>query len=102
MCLACSLDWEHRSLYADGVGLCLNGRLVSEAYAIIAGDMAEIGVVTDEKYQGQDLGTIVSAFMLEYCSRKNLQPIWCCYVSNKASRAIAKNSDFKRIVDSFF
>jgi RimJ/RimL family protein N-acetyltransferase len=52
-------------------------------------------VVTDEGYRGRNLGTIVCAFMVEYCCHRNLEPIWSCMASNPASASIARKLEFE-------
>ncbi|MBA3817056.1 MAG: GNAT family N-acetyltransferase, partial [Parachlamydiaceae bacterium] len=66
---------ERDRFFSNGVGFCLTdqGRIVSESYGLIAADKAEIGVVTDPSYYGQNLGTCICAIMLEYCYEHNIE-----------------------------
>lgn len=88
-------DMDHFS--ANGMGFCLRdqGKIISESYGLIAENKAEIGVVTDEHYRGQNLGTYVCAIMLDYCYKNNIEPFWTCNVDNPASAAIARKLGFK-------
>ena len=83
--------------FANGAGFCLSdqGKILSESYGLIADGMAEIGVVTDESYRGQNLGTIVCAVMLEDCYQHNLEPFWNCKASNSASASVARKLAFE-------
>jgi hypothetical protein len=79
-------------------GVCLsdeNGLVISESYALISTGKAEIGVVTDENYRGKNLGTIVCAFVLDYCYTQDLKPFWSCDLINPASSSIAKKLGFE-------
>lgn len=93
--LNCYGDNEH--FFANGMGFCLldQGVITSESYGLIANGKAEIAVVTDQKYRGQSLGTIICAIMLDYCYENNLEPCWNCDVGNPASAAIAKKLGFE-------
>lgn len=88
--------------FRNGIGFCLidQGKIVTESYAIIAGETAEIGIVTDSAYRGQNLGTLICAMTLDYCYKNNIAPIWNCDVHNVASAAIAKKLGFE--VDSHY
>ena len=83
--------------HAHGIGYCLTyqGNVIAESYGLIARGKTEIGVVTDENYRGQNLGTIISAFMLDYCAQHNIEPIWSCNLENPASASVAKKLGFK-------
>ena len=86
--------------FKNGVGFCLTdqGKIVSESYAIVAGDLAEIGVVTDEAYRGQNLGTCICAQTLDYCYQRQIDPVWNCDINNFGSVAIAKKLGFQEDV----
>ena len=83
--------------FRNGIGFCLTdqGKIASESYAIVAEDLAEIGVITGEDYRGQNLGTCICARTLDYCYKHNLDPIWNCDVKNLASVGIAKKLGFQ-------
>jgi RimJ/RimL family protein N-acetyltransferase len=93
--LSCYGDNDH--FFANGIGFCLldQGKIISESYGLIANGKAEIGVITDEKYRGQNLGTIICAIMLDYCYKNGLEPYWNCDVCNPASTAVAKKLGFE-------
>jgi|GEM_PF-6895821 len=80
----------------DGKGFCLidNHKVIAESYGLEVRGKAEIGVVTADEYRGQNLGTIITAYILEYCHQKNLQPMWSCNLDNPASLAIALKHGF--------
>lgn len=77
-------------------GFCLidKHKVIAESYGLKVRGKAEIGVVTSEEYRGHNLGTIITAYMLEYCSQNNLQPMWSCNLDNPASLAIALKLGF--------
>ena len=90
--------------YAFGNGFCLldQGKVASESYGIIGRGIAEIAIITDENYRGQNLGTMVCAFMVDYCERQGVQAFWSCNVHNPASAAIAKKLGFEEDCKYFF
>lgn len=90
--------------FANGMGFCLidQGKIVSEAYVLIAADKAEIGVVTNPNYCGQNLGTTICAIMLDYCYEHNIEPFWSCNADSPASAAIAKKLGFEEDCRYFF
>ena len=100
--LSCYGDADH--FFTNGRGFCLvdQGKIISEAYGIIAAGKAEIGVVTDEKYRGQNLGTSICAVMLDYCCKNDIEPFWSCNANNPASVAIAKKLGFEESCKYFF
>jgi RimJ/RimL family protein N-acetyltransferase len=87
---------KHR-FYFNGKGFCIvrQGKVLSESYGLIARDNVEIGVVTDENHRGQNLGTMICAFMLSHCYEHGLEPFWSCDAANAASASIAKKLGFK-------
>lgn len=95
---------DQEQFFAEGMGFCVLDRdqVISESYGLISDGMAEIVVATSEKYRGQNLGTVVCAFMLDYCYSHNLEPIWSCDVTNPASAAIAKKLGFEKECDYLF
>jgi RimJ/RimL family protein N-acetyltransferase len=95
---------ESDRFFSNGMGFCLTdqGKIVSESYGLIASDKAEIGVVTDPSYRGQNLGTCICAIMLEYCYERNIEPFWSCNTDNSASAAIAKKLGFEVDCSYFF
>jgi GNAT superfamily N-acetyltransferase len=90
--------------FTNGIGFCLTdqGKVISESYGLISTDGAEIGVITDENYRGQNLGTIVCAFVLDYCYKNNLEPFWSCDANNPASTSVAKKLGFEEDCRYFF
>lgn len=88
-------DKDH--FFENGKGFCLvdQEKIVSESYALISNRTAEIGVVTNKQYRGQNFGTTISAIALDYCYKNNIEPYWNCDVTNPASSAIAKKLGFE-------
>ena len=88
---------ESDRFFSNGMGFCLidQGKVISESYGLIAADKAEIGVVTDPSYCGQNLGTCICAIMLDYCYGNDIEPYWSCNADNPASAAIAKKLSFE-------
>lgn len=95
---------EDDRFFSNGIGFCLTdqGKIVSESYGIITADKAELGVVTDLSYYGQNLGTCICSIMLNYCYEHNIAPFWSCNTDNPASAAIAKKLDFEVDCNYFF
>jgi hypothetical protein len=95
---------ERDRFFSNGIGFCLTdqGKIVSESYGLIAADKAEIGVVTDPSYYGQNLGTCICAIMLDYCYEHNIEPFWSCNTDNPASAAIAKKLGFEMDCSYYF
>lgn len=92
-----SLYGDNEHFLNNGAGFCIvdQRKIAAESYAFIANGHAEIGVITDKNYRGQNLGTIVSAIMIDYCYKHSIEPFWNCDVSNPASSAIAKKLGFE-------
>ena len=90
--------------FTNGVGFCLlnQEKIICESYAVIGDNLAEIGIVTGEEYRGQNLGTIMTALMLDYCKLHNLESRWSCDVNNLASFSIAKKLGFAEDCRYFF
>lgn len=92
-----SLYGDDEHFFANGMGFCIcdQNKIAAESYAFIANNKAEIGVITDKDYRNQNLGTIISAIMLDYCYRNNIEPYWNCDIKNLGSAAIAKKLGFE-------
>lgn len=89
---------DEERFFDQAMGICLSdekGCVLSECYALITTGKAEIGVFTAENYRGKNLGTIVSAFMLDYCYAHDLEPFWSCDQINTASASVAKKLGFE-------
>ena len=88
-------DDDH--FFANGMGFCLThqNKIAAESYAFIANNKAEIGVITDKDYRNQNLGTVISAIMLDYCYKNNIEPYWNCDINNSGSAEIAKKLGFE-------
>ncbi len=90
----CTWYNQRRELYGSddnfinngtGYALFVNDTLVSEAYASIGGNTAEIGVVTADKYRGKGYATQVVSFMISELAKRNICPEWSCNIDNTAS-----------------
>lgn len=99
-----SLYGGDEPFYTFGKGVCLldQGKVISESYGIKGRGNAEIAVITDEHYRGQNLGTIICAFMIEACKSQGLESFWSCNVHNPASSAIARKLGFVEDRQYFF
>ena len=95
---------DSERFFSNGIGFCLmdQGKILSESYGLIADDKAEIGVVTDANYRGQNLGTSVCEVMLDYCDKHHIEAFWSCNADHFASIAIAKKLRFKEDCRYFF
>ena len=93
---ALSIYGDKERFFQNALAICLldQGNIACESYGYIANGQAEMGVITDPKYRGQNLGTILCAILLDYCYQNNLEPIWNCDAHNTASAAIAKKLGF--------
>lgn len=81
----------------NGIGFCVTrqSEIVAEAYAPFFGEQtAELGVVTNEKYRGQGLATIVCSQLIETCKEKGFKSYWSCNKDNCASIKVAKKLGF--------
>lgn len=90
----CTWYNERKELYGSddnfvnngtGYALFVNDTLVSEAYASIGANIAEIGVVTADKYRGKGYATQVVSFMISELAKRNIYPEWSCNIDNTAS-----------------
>jgi RimJ/RimL family protein N-acetyltransferase len=89
---------DEQRFFDQAIGICLSdekGRVLSESYALISTGKAEIGVFTDENYRGKNLGTIVCAFMLDYCYAHDFEPFWTCDRTTLVSASVAKKLGFE-------
>ncbi len=93
---------EHFCTNEKGFCIVDQEKVISESFAIIGKGKAEIAVITHENYRGQNLGTIISAFMVHYCHHHGLEPLWSCDASNQASASIAKKLGFVEECRYFF
>ncbi|MDB6080767.1 MAG: zmaR [Chlamydiia bacterium] len=92
---------DHFLTHAIGFCVVDQGKIISEAYGLLGAHKAEIGVVTDENYRGQNLGAIICAYMLDYCYTHSIEPFWTCYADNPSSAAVAKKLGFQE-TDKYF
>ena len=90
--------------FSNGIGFCVKDqeKIVSESYGIIAHNKAEIVVVTNPDYYGQNLGASISAILLDYLTGQGVEPIWSCNADNKASLTTAKKLGFEEDCKYYF
>jgi GNAT superfamily N-acetyltransferase len=102
--LIMSFYGSQEQFFAHGKGFCLldGDKIISESYALIASGRAEICIVTDERYRGKNLGTLLSSYMIKYCYDHAITPYWSCYENNPASAAIARKLGFQQDCEYYF
>ena len=90
----CTWYNERKELYGSdknfvengtGYALFIKDNLVSEAYASIGANIAEIGVITAEKHKGQGYATQVVSILISELLKRNICPEWSCNIDNTAS-----------------
>jgi len=89
---------NEEQFFTHGKGFCLldEGKIAAESYELfIANGQTEVGVITDTRYRGQNLGTIICATLLDDCYKNNIEPYWNCDIHNGASAAVAKKLGFQ-------
>jgi hypothetical protein len=62
--------------------------------AAVAGQTAEIDVVTNELHRGKGLAKSVVAKFIRHCEKNGIIPNWDCFENNIASLVTAKNLNF--------
>jgi GNAT superfamily N-acetyltransferase len=78
-----------------GFSLCRNDKVLAEGYAPLLGQSTmEIGVKTAEEHRGQGFATLVSAYVIEECLRRDWTVAWSCELDNPASAVIARKLGF--------
>ena len=85
---------------AHGLGVCLvkDGEVVSLCYAAAVADgLAEVDVVTDEKFRGHGLATIVAQEFNRRCLRNGINPTWDCFDYNTGSMKLAERLGFVEV-----
>lgn len=82
--------------HALGVGLLSSsGDILSEAHAIIANNICELGVFTQAKHRKQGYSKLVCQFLINACLAQNQQIQWTCNEDNLASKHLAESLGFK-------
>jgi hypothetical protein len=82
----------------NGVGFSLidNGSIASTAYsAFVHDDKLEIGIETVEQYRGKGYAEKTCARLIDYCIKRNLEPIWSCKLENQPSFKLAQKLGFE-------
>lgn len=81
--------WDSTANFlTNGFGFCLihKEQIVSEAVSIFkSNDYAEIDIMTDSKYRGQGLASLIATTFINHCLANELKPCWDCDISNTAS-----------------
>lgn len=70
--------------------------------AAVAGQKAEVDVVTSEQYRGMGLAKVVVSDFINKCANKSIYPNWDCFLDNQASLKVALKHGFRRISDYKF
>ncbi len=90
----CTWHNEREELYGSdenfiengtGYALFINDNLVSEAYASIGANIAEISVITAELYRGKGYATQIVSFLISKLLKSNIYPEWSCNIDNTSS-----------------
>ena len=91
---ACNWYKEKIALYGSaenflhtgkGVALFKHNMLVSEAYASIGADHAEIGVVTSNDHRNNGYAHMITSHLIYQLLEQNLEVDWSCQMDNRAS-----------------
>lgn len=85
-----------------GFGVCLmDGRALASACfsAFVAGDAAEVSVLTAPAYRRRGYATLSAAAFVAECLRRRLRPSWECFGDNLPSLKLAENLGFKAQAD---
>jgi len=86
---------EYYLNHALGACLLSGGQILSEAHAIIADNICELGVFTHENYRKQGFSKMVCHFLINECLSKNYIIQWTCNEDNLASMYLAESLGFK-------
>jgi len=85
------------NFYKNGLGVCIvhEEDIVAECVSIFhSGKEAEIDIITNPKYRGQGLGTIVGQEFINQCLVKGVLPAWDCDDNNESSKMLANKLGF--------
>ncbi|WP_375330113.1 GNAT family N-acetyltransferase [Candidatus Tisiphia endosymbiont of Nemotelus uliginosus] len=82
-------------MHGTGYALCLGLQVVSEVYASIGGDYAEIGVITHPDYRGKGYGRQIVSHLITQCFNTKITPKWSCNVDNRSSLHTAMKLGFE-------
>lgn len=74
-----------------------NNMNASEVHGVPSNEYIEIGTITNEKYRGQQLSTILSNHIIRYAIKKNLKPMWTCDEENFISWKVAERQGFDEL-----
>jgi GNAT superfamily N-acetyltransferase len=70
--------------------LTCRGELASAAFASFVVDgMLELGIETDERFRGRGFSVYACSALIDYCTRRGLEPVWACRLENAASYRLA-------------
>ena len=79
-----------------GYTLVKDGIPVSTAFtAFVEGRELEIGIETQQEYQGLGFAPIVCSALIDYCLQHGLTPVWACRKGNVASAKLATKLGFE-------
>lgn len=83
----------------NGTAYCVihEEKIVSICYSFsVGGGLADIGVFTVKKHQGEGLALVVCSAFIEECLKKKLTPIWDCGNRNEPSIKLVEKLGFKK------
>jgi len=93
-----SFSWasiEEFIKYGKGYCILHGENIASCAFsAAVGGGRIDIGIETNERYQGRGLAKIVANKMIDYAYEVGAQPVWGCAIENVASRKTAEGIGF--------
>jgi GNAT superfamily N-acetyltransferase len=93
--------WRDREAFLrDGVGFSLvcEGKVAATAFsAFIHGTQLEIGIETAPDFRGRGCAALVCRRLIDYCLKRELEPVWSCRLSNLASMRLAQRIGFEPI-----
>ena len=91
-------DMDEFLAKGKGYYMEINGKIAAWAFsAAISDKEIDIGVETNEKFQGKGLATVVSKEMLKYILSERKRPVWACHFQNIASAKLAKKLGFEEV-----
>jgi hypothetical protein len=90
--------WRSKDAFLDkGVGFSLitEGVVASTVFsAFIHGKQVELGIETNDKYQGRGYAYAVCCRLIDYCLELGYEPVWSCRMGNTGSVKLAMKLGF--------
>ncbi len=79
-----------------GYAACYENELASTAFsAFIEKNELELGIETLEQFKGKAFAYEACSALIEYCLKRNLEPIWACRLGNTGSYKLAQKLGFE-------